>query len=94
MLVQSTIDDIIFSDHFTGVHANYLKASLEQAGIDVEALTSKGHVDMDLGNTNSWKDIWSAGHGVGGIHSIPNIEELATQLINEYKTACQLESFC
>lgn len=94
MLVQSTIDDIVFSDHFTGVHANYLKASLEQAGIDVAALTSKGHVDMDLGNTNSWKDIWSAGHGVGGIHSIPNIEELATQLINEYKTACQLESFC
>lgn len=94
MLVQSTIDDIIFSDHFTGVHANYLKASLEQAGIDVAALTSKGHVDMDLGNTNSWKDIWSAGHGVGGIHSIPTIEALATQLINEYKSACQLESFC
>ncbi len=94
MLVQSTIDDIVFSDHFTGVHANYLRASLEQAGIDVAALTSKDHVDMDLGNTNSWKDIWSAGHGVGGIHSIPNIEELATQLINEYKTACQLESFC
>lgn len=94
MLVQSTIDDIVFSDHFTGVHANYLRASLEQAGIDVAALTSKDHVDMDLGNTNSWKDIWSAGHGVGGIHSTPNIEELATQLINEYKTACQLESFC
>ena len=94
MLVQSTIDDIVFSDHFTGVHANYLKASLEQAGIDVAALTSKGHVYMDLGNTNSWKDIWSAGHGVSGIHSIPSIEELATQLINEYKTACQLESFC
>jgi len=94
MLIDATINDIIFSDHFTGVHANYLKASIEAAGIDVKALQSKGRVDMDLGNSNSWKDIWSAGHGVGGIHSIPSIEELAIQLITEYKAACQLESFC
>ncbi len=93
MLINSTINDIVFSDHFTGVHANYLRASLEQAGIDVKDLQSKGKVDLDIGNTNSWKDIWSAGHGVGGIHGIPTIEELTQLLITEYKQACDKASF-
>ena len=94
MLLDASINDIIFSDHFTGVHANYLKASIEQAGIDPNDLQSKDNVDLDLGSGNSWKNIWSAGHGVGGIHSILSIEELAQQLIKEYKTACQLKPFC
>lgn len=94
MLLDASINDIIFSDHFTGVHANYLKASIEQAGIDPNDLQSKDKVDLDLGSGNSWKNIWSAGHGVGGIHSILSIEELAQQLIKEYKTACQLKPFC
>lgn len=94
MLLDASINDIIFSDHFTGVHANYLKASIEQAGINPKDLQSKDKVDLDLGSGNSWKNIWSAGHGVGGIHSILSIEELAQQLIKEYKTACQLKPFC
>jgi nitronate monooxygenase len=94
MLIDASINDIIFSDHFTGVHANYLKASIEQAGIDPNDLQSKDKVDLDLGSGNSWKNIWSAGHGVGGIHSILSIEELAQQLISEYKAACQLKPFC
>jgi nitronate monooxygenase len=94
MLLDASINDIIFSDHFTGVHANYLKASIEQAGINPKDLQSTDQVDLDLGSGNSWKNIWSAGHGVGGIHSILSIEELAQQLIKEYKTACQLKPFC
>jgi nitronate monooxygenase len=93
MLVDSQIDDIIFSDHFTGVHANYLKASLESAGIDIKALTSKGRVDLDLGNTNSWKDIWSAGHGVGGIHNVVSVQQLVYNLTDEYKQACDRTPF-
>jgi nitronate monooxygenase len=93
MLVDSQIDDIIFSDHFTGVHANYLKASLESAGIDIKALTSKGRVDLDLGNTNSWKDIWSAGHGVGGIHNVVSVQQLVCNLTDEYKQACDRTTF-
>jgi nitronate monooxygenase len=93
MLVDATINDIIFSDHFTGVYANYLKASIEQAGINIDDLKSKDHVNLDLGSGTSWKDIWSAGHGVGGIHSILSIEELVHQLINEYQAACNIKSF-
>ena len=93
MLIESTINDIIFSDHFTGVHANYLRASLESAGIDIAKLTSKDHVDLDLGNTNSWKDIWSAGHGVGGIHNVLPVSQLISQLLDQYNAACQTPTF-
>lgn len=93
MLIESTINDIIFSDHFTGVHANYLRASLESAGINIEKLTSKDHVDLDLGNTNSWKDIWSAGHGVGGIHTVLPVAQLIAQLKQQYIQACNTPTF-
>ncbi|MFT5594370.1 MAG: nitronate monooxygenase [Oceanicoccus sp.] len=93
MLINSDIDDIVYSDHFTGVHANYLKSSLESAGIDVKTLTSKDNVDLDLGNTNSWKDIWSAGHGVGGIHEVVSVQELVKNLTTEYRQACDKKPF-
>jgi len=93
MLIESTINDIIFSDHFTGVHANYLRASLEQAGIDITKLQSKDQVDLDIGNSNSWTDIWSAGHGVVGIKDIPSMEALSQQLIKEYKDALTIADF-
>jgi len=93
MLIKSQIEDIIYSDYFTGVHANYLKDSLIQAGIDISALTGKDKVDLDLGNTNSWKDIWSAGHGVGGIQDVPSVAKLVASLIKEYRIACDTPAF-
>ncbi|MGR6874100.1 NAD(P)H-dependent flavin oxidoreductase [Pseudomonas sp. HK3] len=93
MLINSEIDDIIYSDHFTGVHANYLKASVENAGIDVSALTAKDKVDLDLGSGNSWKEIWSAGHGVGGIHDVVSVKQLVDNLTTEYKQACDRKPF-
>lgn len=93
MLIESTINDIVYSDHFTGVHANYLRGSLESVGIDVKQLQGKEKVDLDLGNTNSWTDIWSAGHGVVGIKDIPKVKDLAKQLQDEYISALTKPSF-
>lgn len=93
MLVNATINDIIYSDHFTGVHANYLRASLESAGINVSQLQGKEKVDLDLGNSNSWSDIWSAGHGVAGIKDVPTVESLINQLSSEYADALNAPSF-
>jgi len=93
MIVKATIQDIIYTDHFTGVYANYLKASLQQAGIPVEQLLAKEKVDLDLGNTNSWKDIWSAGQGVSGITNIPSLFDLVRQLEDEYLAACHTPKF-
>ncbi len=93
MLVESTIRDILYTKAFTGVHANYLKASLARAGIDIETFVAKQDVDMDLGGANAWKDLWSAGHGVSGIHAVPAIEELVPQLCDEYRQAVAQPAF-
>lgn len=68
-------------------------AYIEQAGIDIKALQSKGYVDLDLGSSHSWKNIWRAGHDVKGIHSALTIKELNAQLIKEYQQACKLAKF-
>ncbi|MDX1453145.1 MAG: nitronate monooxygenase family protein [Oleiphilaceae bacterium] len=94
MLVEATIRDILYSNAFTGVHANYLKASLVRAGIDLDTFVAKESVDMDLGGANAWKDLWSAGHGVAGIHSVVPIQELISQLCDEYRIAAAQPAFC
>ncbi len=70
MLIESDLDDIIYTDAFSGVNANYLKPSIERAGFDPEHLEKKGTVDFSKMNETgpkAWKDIWSAGDGVGQI---------------------------
>lgn len=93
MLVDASIRDIIYSKAFTGVYANYLMPSLQRAGIDLATFDPKKQVDMDLGGANAWKDLWSAGHGVAGIHSVPSVRALARQLKEEYRRAVDVPAF-
>ena len=93
MLIESHVRDVIYSDYFTGVHANYLRGSLEKLGIDVKQMQGKDQVDLDLGNTNAWTDVWSAGHGVAGIHDLPDMASLVHRLKQEYLSALQTPSF-
>jgi len=93
MLVESQIKDIIYTDTFTGVNCNYLKPSIKKAGIDLNSHVGKSSVDLDLGDTNAWKDIWSAGHGIAGIQDIKPMSELVEQLAEEYAQACDKQAF-
>jgi len=93
MLVDSEIKDLIYTDTFTGVNCNYLKPSIESAGIDLSTFEGKSKVDLDLGDTNAWKDLWSAGHGISGIHDIQSMSTLVSQLEDEYQTAKHKPSF-
>jgi len=93
MLVDSEIKDLIYTDTFTGVNCNYLKPSIENAGIDLSTFEGKSSVDLDLGDTNAWKDLWSAGHGISGIHDVQPMSTLVSQLEEEYQTAKQKPSF-
>lgn len=93
MLVDSEIKDIIYTDTFTGVNCNYLKPSIERAGIDLDNYNGKTSVDMDLGGANAWKDIWGAGHGVSGIKEVKPMSELVNQLKLEYQQACAKQNF-
>jgi nitronate monooxygenase len=89
MLVESTQEDIILTDAFSGVKANMLIPSIKKAGLDPDLLAKKTQVDFnDLQqetNTKAWRDIWSAGHGVGAIDRIESASEIIDRLETEYK---------
>ncbi|WP_423406768.1 NAD(P)H-dependent flavin oxidoreductase [Heyndrickxia sp. MSNUG] len=88
MLVDSTQEDLILTDAFSGVKANMLKPSIIKAGLDPEKLAKKDKVDFDAmqkeTNAKAWKDIWSAGQGVGAIQKIESAAEIVDQLESEY----------
>lgn len=88
-LLSSEPDDIIMTSALSGIPANYMHASLLEAGIDIETLP-QGRVIQKLplpeGKT-PWRDIWSAGHGVGLIDDLPSIEDLVQRLEQEYQLA-------
>ncbi|NDV90479.1 nitronate monooxygenase [Alteromonas sp. 345S023] len=93
MLLESDLRDLVLTDTFTGVKCNFLKPSIARAGIDLAMIDGKESVDLDLGGSNAWKDMWSAGHGVSGIHSVEPISHLIDRLINEYNQAAQTPIF-
>jgi nitronate monooxygenase len=91
MIVDATHEDLILTDAFSGVKANMLKPSIIKAGLDPETLAKKKQVDFDGmqkdSNAKAWKDIWSAGHGVGCIQKIETAAEIISQLETEYNEA-------
>jgi len=91
MVVESAGRDIICSDAITGVKANWLRQSLEQAGYDVNNLPPPGAIDIAkaAGDAKRWRDIWSAGQCVGSINEVLPIAELVDRLAAEYQSACE-----
>ena len=92
MLEESAAKDIVYSSLFTGVLGNYLKPSIENAGMDPENLPDADKTSMNFGsggNTDSkaWKDIWGSGQGIGGIQDSPTVSELVGRLKKEYEEA-------
>lgn len=89
-IVNSSGEDIVYSSLFTGVHGNYLKGSIEKAGLDPDNLPSADKNAMNFGSggnteAKAWKDIWGAGQGVGSVHSSPSVEEIVSQMKTEYE---------
>ncbi len=90
MLVDSSSDDVVYSNYFTGVHGNYLKGSIRNAGLDPEALPSSDASQMSFSGGESrkaWKDIWGAGQGIGSIRSVVPACQLIERLRDEYAVA-------
>ncbi len=86
MLIDSTLDDLIYTDAFTGVKGNYLIPSVQKAGLDPERLQAKGSVDFSKlqSDAKAWRDIWSAGQGVSQITQVQPVAELIQELRAEY----------
>lgn len=92
MLVSSTAEDIVYSSLFTGIHGNYLRGSIEAAGMDPDNLPEADKSAMNFGSggnqdKKAWKDIWGAGQGTGQIDDVPAAAELIERLKKEYADA-------
>ncbi|SFE42134.1 nitronate monooxygenase [Marinobacter sp. DSM 26671] len=91
MILQSSASDIVYTNLFTGVHGNYLRGSIEKAGLDPENLPTSDKSKMSFGGGSSkskaWKDIWGAGQGVGGITQLASVADTVASLRDEYESA-------
>lgn len=91
-ILDSRAADIVYTNLFTGVHGNYLKKSIQAAGLDPEKLPQADKSKMDFGSggnsaTKAWRDIWGAGQGVGLIEDAPAVAEVVERLEQEYRLA-------
>ena len=87
MIERGRMADIVYTPNVTGVNANFLATSLIDAGMDPKAPPRPFRPDMsdELDHEHkAWKDIWSAGHGIGMIGDCPPVSELVERLENEY----------
>ncbi|HEY2177023.1 MAG TPA: nitronate monooxygenase family protein [Caulobacteraceae bacterium] len=94
MIVGHGGEDIVYTNLFTGVHGNYLKASIEQAGLDPANLPQADPSKMNFGtggnqSAKAWRDRWGCGQGIGAVTSIPTAGELVARLAAEYEAAKQ-----
>lgn len=90
VLLDSQASDVVLSPLFSGVPAHYLKASIARAGLDPEQYTAE---EVKIKNIKAWRDVWSAGHGVGSITDVIPAAQLVERLAQEYQTALQRPAF-
>ncbi len=93
-VVDNNAADIIYSNLFTGVHGNYLRPSIEAAGLDPDQLpqSDPSAMNFDSGGDSgakAWKDIWGCGQGIGAVKDILSAAELVARLQREYAAARQ-----
>jgi nitronate monooxygenase len=90
-IVDGAAKDIVYSSLFTGVHGNYLRASIIAAGLDPDHLGEGDPSQMNFAaagpKPKAWKDVWGSGQGIGAIHDIIPAGERIARLRNEYLAA-------
>ena len=89
MIVDSKADDIMYSATFTGVHGNYLRPSVEAAGLNPEDHMTGSKDSMNFGSsaTKASKDIWGSGQGIGNINQVKSVSDVVDDLEQEYNAA-------
>ncbi len=91
-IVEGSSEGIIYSNLFTGVHGNYLRSSIEAAGLDPDDLPVSDPSKMNFGSggntkAKAWKDIWGSGQGIGTIKQVGSVEDLVARFEREYHAA-------
>lgn len=90
-VVDGHADDIVYTNFFTGVHGNYLKASIANQGLDPDQLPQSDATKMDFSSGASkpkaWKDIWGSGQGIGAIDDVVSAQDYIAKLSEQYVAA-------
>jgi nitronate monooxygenase len=89
-VVDSSSDDIVYTNLFTGVHGNYLRSSIVKAGLDPDQLPESDPSKMNFGGgaaAKAWKDIWGCGQGINAVKAVLSTAALVDRLEAEYKAA-------
>jgi len=96
MIVAGSAADIVYSPYFSGVHGNYLRPSIVNAGLDPDKLADRGKDAMSYSSgterPKAWRDIWSAGQGIGAITQIEPVADVIARMRREFHEA--REEFC
>ena len=100
MIVESSLSDIVETDRVSGVNASFLAPSLADAGLhegngvtaELELASELADALDEQGEKRAWRDIWSAGQGVGSIKDLPGVDELVSRLEAEYYDACTAQA--
>ena len=93
MITESNSDDIVYSNFYTGIHGNYLKGSIRNAGMDPDHLPVSDPSKMNFSTGEGanaakvWKDIWGCGQGIGAISEVVSTAEFVARLKREYRQA-------
>jgi nitronate monooxygenase len=92
MLVESRGEDIVYTSLFSGVPGNYLRGSVIRAGMDPDNLPAADKSKMNFGSGGAseykaWRDIWSAGQSVSGIHEVAPVATLVEEMARDYEAA-------
>ncbi len=95
MVVDCSVDDLVVTNIFTGGFASYMRPSIENLGLDPDNLSGRSKMDLtgSQERIKAWKEIWSAGHGVGSVKKIQTTAEIVAQLEKEYRSAVALPPF-
>lgn len=90
-VVAAEFRDLVASSAITGANAYYLKASLERAGVDLDAVAGRGRPDFaeSQKDIKAWRDLWSAGHGVGAVREIRPAKQIIDELKAGYAQAIE-----
>lgn len=90
MIVEGDAASVVYTDFFSGVLANFLRPSIERAGLDPDTLPKgdKSHMKIGAEEARVWRDVWSAGQGIAAVKDVVPAADLVARLEREYHAAC------